>query len=183
MAGKRKSSAPEQGGALQIKALDAQGRFAGYASVFDVVDSQRDRVRRGAFRHSLVGRKSPVQLLWQHQWEHPIGTIERLFEDERGLYMEGTLLLAVEKAREAYALLKAGALNGLSIGYQAKQARRDPDSGVRDLLKIDLWEVSIVTLPANAAATVTVVKNAVPDALALDALASALAQAQRALRV
>lgn len=180
---KRKGAAPEFGSTMEIKAMDEHGRFAGYASVFGVVDNQRDRVSRGAFKRSLLERKSPVQLLWQHQWENPIGTIEKLFEDERGLYIEGKLLLAVEKAREAYALLKAGALRGLSIGYQSKQARRCPDSGVRELLDVELWEISIVTVPANAAANVTVVKQAVPDAETLDGLCQALERATRVLRV
>ncbi len=176
-----KARAPEIGRSFEVKSLGVDGRFAGYASVFDVVDNQRDRVRAGAFRKSLSGRKSPVQLLWQHQWENPIGVIERMFEDAHGLYMEGRLLMDVEKAREAYALLKAGALRGLSIGYQSKQARRDPDSGVRDLLEVELWEVSIVTLPANAEANVTVVKQGVPAAAELDRLCGALEHALQRL--
>lgn len=179
---KAQEHAPERGGAFEVKSLTADGRFAGYASVFDVVDNQRDRVKRGAFSRSLALRNNPVQLLWQHLWEHPIGVIERIFEDARGLYIEGRLLMDVEKAREAYALLKAGALKGLSIGYQSKQSRRDPDTGVRDLLEVELWEVSIVTLPANAEANVTVVKQGVPAAQTLDALRVALERATQALR-
>lgn len=181
MGANRSDEFREFGHGMEIKNLRADGRFAGYASVFDVVDSQRDRMRAGAFKRSLGGRKTPVKLLWQHQWENPIGVIEQLFEDKRGLYIEGRLLMEVEKAREAYALLKAGALKGLSIGYQSKQSRRDPDSGVRDLLEVDLWEVSIVTLPANADATVTVVKHGVPDAASIDRLRAALEHAARTL--
>lgn len=166
---------------MEVKSLAADGRFAGYASVFDVVDNQRDRVKRGAFAATLENRRTPVTLLWQHQWEQPIGTVERIFEDTRGLYMEGQLLLDVEKAREAYALLKAGALNGLSIGYRSKRSRHDPDSGVRDLLEVELWEISIVTLPANAEANVTVVKQGVPAPGALDALSLALERAAQVL--
>lgn len=155
--------APEFGGALEVKALEADGRFAGYASIFDVIDSQRDRVKHGAFRRSLASREIPVKLLWQHQWEQPIGVIEAIFEDDRGLYVQGRLLMDVAKAREAHALLKAGALRGMSIGYQVKQSRRDADTGVRELLEVELWEVSIVTLPANAQANVTVVKSRMAD--------------------
>jgi len=156
-----KSHAPRvrhYGGALEVKALHENGRFAGYASVFDVVDSQGDRVRRGAFRTSLTQRQTPVKLLWQHQWEQPIGVIEQIYEDAHGLYVEGRLILEVAQAREAHALLKEGAVRGMSIGYQVKQSRRDPDSGVRELLAVELWEISLVTLPANAQANVTVVK-------------------------
>ena len=170
-----------QGAIFEIKQLEEGGRFAGYASVFDVVDNQRDRVRRGAFRSTLKQRVSPVQLLWQHQWEQPIGVIEQLMEDARGLFMQGRLLLEVAKAREAYALLKAGAIRGLSIGYQAKQARRDPATGIRELLEVELWEVSLVTLPANAEANVTVVKQAAGDPLA--SLAQAMGRASEALRI
>jgi HK97 family phage prohead protease len=100
-----------------------------------------------------------VQLLWQHQWDKPIGVITSLFEDARGLYMKGKLLLEVEQAREAYALLKAGVVRGLSIGYSVKRSRRSPDSGIRELLDLNLWEISLVTQPANEAAQVTVVKS------------------------
>lgn len=154
--------APFTSGAIAVKSMTADGHFSGYASVFDVVDSQRDRVLPGAFRNSLRVRETPVKLLWQHQWENPIGVIEQIFEDAKGLFIRGRLLMDVAKAREAYALLKAGALRGMSIGYQVRKSRRDPDTGVRELQEVDLWEVSIVTLPANARANVTVVKHAEP---------------------
>lgn len=144
---------------LELKSLDADGRFAGYASVFDVVDSQRDVVLRGAFAHTLQERAGQIKLLWQHQWEEPIGLITKLFEDARGLYMEGLLLMDVARAREAYALMKAGVVKGLSIGYTPGRWVRDLDAGVRKLQSVDLWEISLVTTPANAAAQVTVVKS------------------------
>ncbi len=104
-----------------------------------------------------------MQLLWQHQWEKPIGVITALFEDALGLYMKGKLLLEVAQAREAYALLKAGVVRGLSIGYSVKRSRRNPDSGIRELLDLNLWEISLVTMPANEAAQVTVVKSHITD--------------------
>lgn len=149
--------------ALEIKSIDANGRFAGYASVFDVIDSQRDMVLRGAFKYTLSSRMGQIKLLWQHQWEEPIGVLMKIFEDEKGLYVEGLLLMEVARAREAYALLKAGAVNGLSIGYTPGRWMRDPDSGVRKLQVIDLWEISLVTMPANSAAKVTVVKGNLLD--------------------
>ncbi len=164
--------------AFEIKSLATDGTFAGYASVFDVVDSQQDVVMAGAFRNSLKARKQPVQLLWQHQWESPIGVIESLFEDARGLYIKGKLLMEVAQAREAHALLKAGIIRGLSIGYSVKRAQRDPQTGVRQLQEVELWEVSIVTLPANEAAQVTVVKSADAD---IRALLKAMEHAQQAL--
>ena len=89
--------------------------------------------------------------------------IESLFEDANGLYMKARLLLDVAQAREAYALMKAGVVRGLSIGYSVKSAKRNPDTGVRELLAVDLWEISLVTLPANEAAQVTVVKSSAVD--------------------
>jgi hypothetical protein len=89
--------------------------------------------------------------------------ITALFEDARGLYVKGKLLMDVAQAREAYSLLKAGVVRGLSIGYSVKRSRRNPDSGIRELLDLNLWEISLVTLPANEAAQVTVVKSHMSD--------------------
>ena len=144
---------------LELKALEESGRFAGYASVFDVVDNQRDVMLPGAFAQTLAGRAAEIRLLWQHEVKEPIGVIEHIFEDGRGLYVEGRLLLEVARAREAYALLKAGALRGLSIGYSPVRYRIDPENGVRMLAAVQLWEVSLVTFPANAASRITVVKG------------------------
>lgn len=163
---------------FEIKSLTTDGAFAGYASVFNVVDSQRDVMLSGAFKKTLKERTQPVQLLWQHQWESPIGIIESLFEDSRGLYIKGKLLMEVMQAREAHALLKAGVIRGLSIGYSVKRAERDPQTGVRRLEEVELWEVSVVTLPANESAHVTVVKAMDPD---MDALLAAMNRASRAL--
>lgn len=164
---------------FEIKSIAADGTFGGYASVFGVVDSQRDVVLPGAFAASLKSRKQPVQLLWQHQWESPIGSITKLFEDAHGLYVQGKLLMEVARAKEAYALLKEGILRGLSIGYSVKRSKRDPETGVRHLMQLELWEISLVTLPANDAAQVTVVKQGVaPEAM----LMVQLQRAQRALR-
>lgn len=148
---------------FEIKSIAADGTFEGYASVFGVIDSQRDRVHAGAFKASIQNRDKPVQLLWQHQWDKPIGVITSLFEDAHGLYLKGKLLLDVAQAREAYALLKAGVVRGLSIGYSVKRSRRNIDSGIRELLELNLWEISLVTQPANEAAQVTVVKSRVTD--------------------
>jgi uncharacterized protein len=148
--------------ALELKSLDREGHFAGYASVFNIVDNQHDIVMRGAFSKTLARNAAGVKLLWQHQQQEPIGIFDRMFEDDHGLYVEGRLLLSVARAREAYALLKAGAVNGLSIGYSPVRYRIDSETGVRQLSEVDLWEVSLVTFPANEAANVTVVKGVEP---------------------
>lgn len=143
--------------ALNVKSIDNDGRFAGYASVFDVVDNQRDVMMKGAFAATLKKGAGAVKLLWQHQQDEPIGVFEKVFEDAYGLYVEGKLLLDVQKAREAHALMKAGAVSGLSIGYSPVRYKIS-DEGVRLLAEVDLFEVSLVTFPANNAATITVVK-------------------------
>jgi len=145
---------------LQLKSIDAQGRFAGYASVFNVVDNQRDIILRGAFSQSVKGRVGEIKFLWQHQQEEPIGIFDQIFEDAHGLYVEGRLLLNVQRAKEAHTLLKAGAISGLSIGYSPLRYTIDSGSGVRRLSQVELWEISLVTFPANEAANVTVVKHA-----------------------
>ncbi|MBN8542789.1 MAG: HK97 family phage prohead protease [Alphaproteobacteria bacterium] len=149
---------------LEIKTLSEAGAFAGYASVFGVVDSQHDMVMPGAFAFTLEKRAGQIKLLWQHLWDEPIGVLTTIFEDARGLYIEGQLLMEIARAKEAYALLKAGVVKGLSIGYTPGRWKHDPDTGVRHLQSVDLWEISLVTTPANAAAQVTVVKS---DAAAL----------------
>jgi len=148
---------------LNLKSIDNQGRFAGYASVFNIVDNQRDIILRGAFSQTVKGRISDIKLLWQHQQEEPIGVFEMIFEDARGLYVEGRLLLNVQRAKEAHTLLKAGAISGLSIGYSPVRYTINAKNSIRSLSEVELWEISLVTFPANAAANVTVVKQAIPE--------------------
>lgn len=168
---------------LEIKSLTEEGRFAGYASLFGNVDNQKDVMERGAFARTLHEKGTAIKLLWQHRMDEPIGQIDRLFEDDKGLYVEGRLLLSLQRGREAYDLVKSGALEGLSIGYRPVKYRIDPQTGIRHLQQVDLYEISLVTFPANAAAGITVVKSgaieeAVPAALAVafnDAIARAIA--------
>lgn len=145
---------------LEIKSLGENGRFAGYASVFNLVDSQRDVIEKGAFSDTLQGRIGQIKLLWQHNFAEPVGYFTAMFEDARGLYVEGQLLLEVARAREALSLMQSGVVRGLSIGYSPVRYRMDPDTGIRIIAAVDLWEVSLVTFPANQEATVSVVKTA-----------------------
>lgn len=147
---------------LSVKAVQPDGFFSGYGSVFGVVDSYNEIVAPGAFASSLAdraakGRKLPI--LWQHQSDRPLGVYEVVKEDARGLYLEGQLLVGdVAQAREAHALMKAGAISGLSIGYWPRASSLDDKTGVRTLTAVDLDEVSIVTRPANDEARIDVVK-------------------------
>lgn len=168
---------------LELKALNEDGIFAGYASVFDMVDSQRDIVMRGAFRDSIKHRTGQIKLLWQHHQKEPIGYLTRLFEDQHGLYIEGRLMLELAKAREAYALLKRGIISGLSIGYSPLRYKYHPESNTRSLYKVQLWEISLVTFPANEASRVSVVKSKhVAVDTEINALHLALQRASRILK-
>lgn len=148
--------------ALQIKASE-DGTIEGYGSVFGVKDSYDDVIAAGAFSATLAAHKSAgtmPAMLWQHDPDKPCGVWDEMSEDSSGLKIKGRLALDTEKGKEAHALLKMGALNGLSIGFISKQWAYDRDSEVRTLTEVDLWEVSLVTFPANVKARVTNVKGA-----------------------
>nr|WP_249729902.1 HK97 family phage prohead protease [Chelatococcus sp. YT9] len=134
--------------------------FEGYASLFGVPDLGRDVVERGAFRASLERRGiQGIKLLWQHNPGEPIGRWLALAEDARGLKVRGQLNLAVARAREIYALMRDGAVDGLSIGYRTERARTDPRDGLRHIARLDLWEISLVTFPMLPGARVGSVKR------------------------
>lgn len=147
---------------LSVKSVEADGRFTGYGSVFGEVDSYNEAVAPGAFAESLADIRAkgrPVPVLWQHRTGQPIGVYEKMLEDGTGLYVEGRLLKnEVAQAKEAHALMKAGAVSGLSIGYFVRNSSYDERTGIRTLTKLDLLEVSLVTFPANDAARVDAVK-------------------------
>ena len=149
---------------LQTKfsSVSDSGSFTGLASVFGNVDQGGDVVMPGAFRHSLKaidrGVKAPVVMLWQHDPKQPIGVWTELRETSEGLEAKGRLALDTQKGREAHALLKQGALDGLSIGFRTEDSDFDHD-GNRRLKALDLWEISIVTFPMNARARVGDVKG------------------------
>jgi HK97 family phage prohead protease len=145
---------------LDLKRVDPDGTFAGYASLFDREDLGRDIVLPGAFRDSLRQRGAAgIRMLYQHKPDEPIGIWEHLKEDVRGLYARGRLMLAVARAREVLALMRAGALDGLSIGFRTLTGNRDAKTGIRRLARIDLWEISIVTFPMLPEARVAQVKS------------------------
>jgi HK97 family phage prohead protease len=164
---------------FEVKAVDDAGIFTGYGSVFGNVDSYQEIVAPGAFVESLAAWKDAGKLppvLWQHRSGEPVGPYLELREDSHGLWAKGQLLVDdVVRAKEARALMKAKAVNGLSIGFVTREDSYDKVTGIRTLKKIDLWEISIVTFPANPAAQISNVKSAV-EAL------ETLAEAERYLR-
>lgn len=155
--------------ALQIKAAGDDGTVEGYGSVFGVRDNYDDVIAKGAFIQSLKDHKAAgtmPAMLWQHDADKPIGVWTEMVEDEKGLRIKGQLAMETVKGKEAHALLKMGALNGLSIGFMSKEWAYDRDTEVRTLTAIDLWEVSLVTFPANEKARVTTVKAISDDEVA-----------------
>jgi HK97 family phage prohead protease len=146
--------------ACDLKTVDADGSFSGYASRFNVVDLGRDLVLPGAFKESIA-RRGPrgIKMLFQHDPAEPIGVWLEVREDAHGLYARGRILPEVERGREVLALMRAGALDGLSIGFRTVEGRTDPKSGVRKLSRVDLWEISVVTFPMLPEARVSAVKN------------------------
>lgn len=148
----------------QVKAVNQDGLFSGYGSVFGNVDSYNEVVAPGAFADSLAetrakGRTFPV--LWQHRSGEPIGNwdIESLKEDTHGLFGEGQLWLDESPyAKVAYRGMQAKAITGLSIGYYVREDAFDEKTRIRTLKRLDLVEISVVTAPANDDARIDAVK-------------------------
>ena len=133
---------------------EEEGIIAGYASVFNVVDQHNDLIKPGSFKQL---NKQKIKLLWQHKTDEPIGIIEEIKEDNYGLYFKAKLLLAVPQAKAAYQLVKSKAISGVSIGFKTKIFQYQQD--IRVIEEIDLWEISLVTFPANIEANLTEVKQ------------------------
>jgi len=127
-------------------------RFAGYAALFDRVDRGGDVIRRGAFARAVEAGAKGLPLLWQHQQGAPIGRIESIAEDARGLRVIGRLTPGAKPAADAAALLRDGAVGGLSFGYRVRA--KTHHRGGRELTDLDLVEVSLVTFPMQPGARV-----------------------------
>jgi uncharacterized protein len=148
---------------LSRLSLAPDGAVEGYASLFGEVDQARDMVMPGAFAQTLKQRGlRKIPMLFQHDPSEPVGVWLELDEDFRGLRARGRLIPDVARARELLALMKAGAIDGLSIGYRTVRGQIDPKTRVRRLYQVDLWEISIVTFPLLNGARVAAVKQAAP---------------------
>ena len=156
------------------------GVFAGFASTFGNKDMVGDVIAPGAFAKSLRKKgTSGIKMLWQHDTEKPIGVWEEMSETDRGLEVKGKLILGVDKGREAYELLKHGAIDSMSVGFMVVDKNKDIDydeeTRTRTIKSLDLWEVSLVTFPANQKAKINRVKaycelGETPDIRDLEAL-------------
>ena len=126
------------------------GFFQGYASIFYAPDKSNDIIMPGAFRKSILERGARgIRMLYQHNPAQPVGVWKTIREDSRGLRVEGALLLNIARAHDVHKLLKAGALDGLSIGFHTVKAGTDRRTGRRIVREIDLIEISIVTFPMH----------------------------------
>lgn len=147
--------------AVGVKMLDEEhGIFEGYASTFMGVDSYGDMILPGAYANTLTNRARPVQLRWNHTGP-VIGKWLEAYEDDKGLRVKGQIVLGHSVGRDAYALMKAGAVTGLSIGYRIPSGGAEKDGRVRKLKRIDLVEISVVETPADMGAQIGDVKAAI----------------------
>ena len=141
---------------LEAKALGDSGEFSGYAAIFGNIDQGGDILERGAFKEILTTKDNMVRILYQHDMRQPIGKA-MVKEDSKGLYFDGKLVLDNANARSAYALMKQGILDGMSIGYDTIKSKTDED-GNRILQAVKLYEISTVTFGMNPAALIESVK-------------------------
>ncbi|MFW2543522.1 HK97 family phage prohead protease [Primorskyibacter sp. 2E107] len=166
----------------EVKVVEGT-KIEGYASLFGACDQGGDVVSKGAYARSLKRLTSEgraVKMLWQHDPAQPIGIWDTVREDERGLYVKGRLLESVAKGREAAALIEAGAIDGLSIGYRTLKASKN-DKGQRLLTELELWEVSLVTFPMLPSARVASKRDDLMEDAALCELADVLEDMRRNL--
>lgn len=151
---------------FELKAADDKGVFSGYANVFDVLDSDHDIVQRGAFARTLGEHKAKgtnPKMLWQHDYKMPIGVWDSMQEDDHGLLVSGRLAVSTTLGKDTYELLKMGAVDSMSIGYLPYPGGVEYRDSVSHLKALELWEVSIVTFPANDRAVIENVKRQIEN--------------------
>ena len=159
---------------------DDSGTFTGHAAIFGELNAHNEVMRRGTFTRTLSdhqARNLRPPMLWSHRTDDPIGVWTDIREDEAGLAVTGKLVTETARGREAHALLKAGALTDLSIGFRGAKFTRNAD-GARSITDLDLVEISLVALPSAGNARINSVR-AVP---ALADFTRALANASAAFR-
>lgn len=143
--------------------VDENGKFSGYGSTFGGdPDAHGDIVLQGAFKNSIKrgGRnRNGIVMLWGHRPDQVPGVWTSLKEDNRGLLVEGQLLMDTQLGKETYSRIKNKAVKGLSIGYDILKKEIDEESNIRYLKELDLWEVSLVSFPANTNAEVLEIKS------------------------
>jgi HK97 family phage prohead protease len=131
---------------IETKILaDESGAVSGLAWPFGAPDRIGDWIEPGAFK----GAKLPLPMLFGHDHNDPVGTWDSAIEKADGLHIAGKLLVDdVARAREVRALVRSGAVRGLSISFITKQAKARPGGG-RTISKLELLEASLVTIPMH----------------------------------
>lgn len=174
---------------LEFKfSTEKPGQLEGYGSVFGVEDDWGDIVAPGAFTKTLADWRAKgkfPKMLWQHDSDDPIGVWTDMQEDATGLRCKGDLLLTVQCGAEAYEHVKAKTIDGLSIGYIARDWSYDEKTGIRTIRALDLFEVSLVTFQACEPAQIDGVKSSgagMADLLAALESAKSISEAERAMR-
>lgn len=146
--------------AFDTKAVSEDGTFEGYASTFNNVDNGGDKVLPGAFAKSISQKGvEGIKLLRDHWHDKVIGKLTSIKEDRRGLKISGKIFEEIELGKETLFLMREGVLNAMSIGYLTRKSEYDRQKDVRDLIDLDLWEVSVVPFPMNPKATINAVKS------------------------
>lgn len=144
------------------------GTFSGYASAFDVTDSYGTSIKRGSFTRTLADHRREQRfppMLWSHDTSEIIGKWTSISEDQNGLKVVGHIVSETRRGAEALALMRAGALSGISIGFRTLKDERGPN-GTRSITDLDLVEISLVALPANPRARIEQVRSTNPNDLA-----------------
>lgn len=150
---------------LDIKKLTTEGEFEGYGAVFNNVDLTGDKILPGAFANTLKEKNvGEIKMLYQHDPSLPVGRWTEMSEDKHGLFVKGQILTTIARGAEMLELLKAGVVDGLSIGFRTVKSMWEDGTDFRQLVDLDLWEISIVTFPANTKARVDAVKMTLREA-------------------
>ena len=140
--------------------MTEETEIEGYASLFWTRDLNEDVTAAGAFAASLARTGAGgVKMLYQHEAQAPVGVWDEIAEDGRGLYVRGRILSVTPQARLVAALVRAGAVDGLSIGFRTVKARPDESGRLRVLTEVELWEVSVVTFPMLPGAKISSVRT------------------------
>lgn len=147
---------------FEIKDVTPSGAFIGLGSVYGNIDEGMDIVAPGAFTETLAdiaAKQRSVKMLWQHKWAEPIGTYPQIKDTAAGLECHGQIVTKTQRGAEAHELMKAGAIDGLSIGGYTRSDSFDNKTGIRTITQFDLMEVSVVTFPMNGSARIAAVKT------------------------
>jgi HK97 family phage prohead protease len=168
---------------FRFSATDDAGTFSGLAAVYAEPNSYGETIKPGAFRKSIAEHKragTRPLMLWSHNPAEIIGVWDGIEEDAKGLKVTGRLIRETARGAETYALVRAGAVNGLSMGFRARAAERGPNGG-RVLTDIDLVEISIVGLPAAAKARIKTIHSQIGRDPSAAAFVEACRKAMRSL--